>query len=121
MSIAFIRKNQLLHRSERLGREVFIDELGELTDTELQQLIVEATVTIAELREDHSDIPDGDVARYHVRHKMGIVKAYRQAALIEQGVREAERNDKVAKLRDALIDKLGAAEAVALLRGASLL
>jgi hypothetical protein len=109
-----------MHFSERLQREVYVDEMGDLTDTELQQLTVEADMQISDLREDHTALPENDVARHHVRHKIGIIRAYRQAARIEQEVRNQERTDKLAILREALIEKIGASETAALFKAAGL-
>lgn len=120
MSIGYIKKNNLLHHSDRLGREVFVDELGDLTDSELAQLIIEADHLIADLREDHRDLAEGDTARFHIRHKLTIVRTYRQAARIEAGIRETERNDKLRLLRDNLATRLGAGETAAMFKAVGL-
>ena len=109
-----------MHYSERLQREVYVDEMGDLSDTELQQLLVEADMQIADLKEDQVALPEGDVARFHVRHKIGIIRAYRQAARIERELRNQEQGNAMQRLRDALIAQLGASETAALFKAAGL-
>lgn len=118
MSIAFVKKKRLTFHSEQLQRDVFIDELSDLTDDELRQLTVELESQIKYLRDDLAVLPESDSAHHHVRHKMGIARGYLQQCDIEKGLREAERPDGVAKLRSLLVAKLGEQETALLFKAA---
>jgi hypothetical protein len=87
MSLEYVRRNNLVLGSEVLGRGVFVDELPDLSDSDLNRLVAECEVTAKCLQEDHDALPESDENRIHVRHKRNIWKTYRQACLIEKRLR----------------------------------
>jgi hypothetical protein len=111
MSLDYVRKNRLLLKSEVLSREVFVDELGDLSDYDLNRLVAEAEVTVKCLQEDHDTLEEGDINRIHVRHKRNVWKTYKQAALIEQRLRGIDANERFYSL---VVERIGIDEARAL-------
>lgn len=120
MSIAFVKKKQLTYRSEQLGREVYIDELHDLSDEELRQLRAELEAQVRYLRDDMDILPEGDTARHHVRHKTGIARGYLQQCDIESSLRSSEETAGVTRLKALLTSRLGEAEATQLFKAAGL-
>lgn len=104
MSISYVRKNRQVLASEILGRDIFINELGDLSDQDLARLIAEAEVTTASLKADHDELDPADEGRIHVRHKRNIFKTYHRAALIEQRLRGIDAGD---RFFDLVADRLG--------------
>jgi len=115
MSLDYVRKNRQLLKSEVLSREVFVDELGDLSDYDLNRLVAEAEVTVKCLQEDHDALSDDDISRIHVRHKRNIWKTYKQAALIEQRLRGIDTAEKFYNL---VVERIGIEEARALMAAA---
>lgn len=120
MSIAFVKKKQLTYRSEQLCRDVYIDELHDLNDEELRQLRAELEAQVRYLRDDLEILPDGDTARHHVRHKMGIARGYLAQCDIESSLRGGEDLIGLAKLKALLAARIGEAEATQLFKASGL-
>lgn len=120
MSIAFVKKKQLTYRSEQLCREVYIDELHDLSDEELRQLRAELEAQVRYLRDDFEILPDGDTARHHVRHKMGIARGYLSQCDIEASLRSQEVAAGVEVLKTLLVARLGEANTAELFKAAGL-
>ena len=112
MSINYIRDRHIILTSDVLERDVFIDELHDLSDDDLSRLIAEADVTVQCLKEDHDQLDTDDEGRVHVRHKRNIWKDYRQAAMIEKKLRGV---DTVDRFFDLVANRIGAGEDKALM------
>jgi hypothetical protein len=108
MSLEYVRRNNLVLASEVLARGVFVDELPDLTDSDLNRLIAECEVTTKCLQEDHDSLAESDENRIHVRHKRNIWKTYRQACLIEKQLRGVAAEEKFYIL---VAERLGSDEA----------
>jgi hypothetical protein len=115
MSLDYVRRNRQILASEVLQRDIFVDELGDLTDGDLNRLVAEAEITVKCLQEDHDALSDGDINRVHVRHKRNVWKTYRQAALIEQRLRGIDNAEKFYSL---VAERIGIEEAKALMNAA---
>jgi hypothetical protein len=112
MSLDYVRRNRQLLKSEVLARDIFVDELGDLSDYDLNRLIAEAEVTVKCLQEDHDALEANDENRIHVRHKRNVWKTYKQAALIEQRLRGIDTGERFYSL---VVERLGIDEARELL------
>jgi hypothetical protein len=108
MSLDYVRRNRQILKSEVLACDIFIDELGDLSDYDLNRLVAEAEVTVKCLQEDHDALSDDDISRIHVRHKRNVWKTYKQAALIEQRVRGIDTAEKFYNL---VVGRIGIEEA----------
>ena len=115
MSLDYVRRTRQLLRSDVLGREIFVDELPDLSDGELNRLIAETEVTAKCLQEDHDTLEEGDINRIHVRHKRNVWKTYKQAALIEQRLRKIDAGERFFEL---VADRIGREQANALMESA---
>lgn len=112
MSLDYVRRTRQVLKSDVLARDIFVDEIPDLNDSDLNRLIAEAEVTVKCLQEDHDSIEDGDIGRVHVRHKRNVWKAYRQAALIEKRLRGIDANE---RFFDLVAERIGVNEAKALM------
>jgi hypothetical protein len=115
MSLDYIRRTRQILNSEVLAREIFIDEIADLSDSDLNRLIVETEITTKGLQEDQDSLDAEDPNRIHVRHKRGIWKGYKQAALIEKGLRNIDTGERFFQL---VSKRIGAKEAEALMAAA---
>ena len=112
MSIEYVRRHRQPLSSDVLSRELFIDDLPDLTDSELDRLIAETEVIAKGLQEDHDFLAPEDPSRVHVRHKRNVWKTYKQAALIEKKMRGVDATEKFYEL---VAERIGAGEAKALM------
>lgn len=87
MSIDYVKRKNLTLRSAMLGREVFIDEIADLTPDEITRLVAEANAAIEEGRDEQQDYPDDHPSNYGRRHRMMIWRAYRSQCQIETELR----------------------------------
>ena len=116
MGIEYVLRTKQILTSDVLGRDVFIDEISDLSDHDLNVLAAETEVVAASLKVDHDELPPGDQNRVHIRHKRNIFKAYRQAAQIERKMRGI---DAAEKFFDLVAERIGFSEADALRKRSS--
>lgn len=87
MSVAYVQLKKYTLDSAQLGREVFIDEISDLTDDQIARLIAEANATIASIRDEQRDYPQDHHTTPGRRHRMMIWRAYRTQCNIEAELR----------------------------------
>jgi hypothetical protein len=112
MSLDYIRRTNQLFHSDVLGKSVFIDELPDLSDSDLDRLIIEAEVTGKFNKEDYDELPDGDSSRIPMKHKITMRRAYLKQALIEKRLRGVDRQE---RFYDLVVKQIGKPEAKALM------
>jgi hypothetical protein len=112
MSLAYIRRTSQLFHSDVLDKSVFIDELPDLSDADLDSLIIEAEVSGKFNKEDYDELPEGDPSRIPMRHKISMRRAYLQQALIEKRLRGIDRQE---RFYDLVAKQIGKSEAEALM------
>jgi hypothetical protein len=115
MSLDYIRRTKQLFYSDILNKSVFIDELPDLSDADLDRLTIEAEITCRYLREDYRELPNDDPNRTSMKHKYSVRRAYRQQAEIEKALRGVDRQERFYNL---VAKQIGKAEAEALLEQA---
>ena len=115
MSVKYIKETNQLFYSDVLSKSVFIDELSDLSDGDLDRLIIEAEVSCRYLREDYRDLPNDDPNRTSMKHKYGVRRAYRQQAEIEKALRGVDRQERFYHL---VAKQIGKTEAEALMEQA---
>jgi hypothetical protein len=115
MSLDYIRRTNQLFYSDVLNKSVFIDELPDLSDYDLDRLIVEAEVSCRYLREDYKELPNEDPNRTSMKHKYSVRRAYRQQAEIEKALRGVDRQEQFYHL---VAKQIGKAEAEAIMERA---
>jgi hypothetical protein len=115
MSLDYIRRTNQLFHSDVLNKSIFIDELTDLSDADLNRLIIEAEVSGRYLREDYKELPDNDPQRIPMKHKYSMRRAYRQQAEIENRLRGVDRQE---RFFDLVAKEIGKAEAKALMEQA---
>jgi hypothetical protein len=112
MSLDYIRRTNQLFHSDTLGKSIFIDELPDLSDNDLDRLIIEAEISGNFLAADYERLPDTDSSRVPLKHKMNMRRAYHQQALIEKHLRGVDRQE---RFYDLVAKQIGDAEARALM------
>lgn len=115
MHLDYIRQNNLVFHSDVLNKSVFVDELPDLSDHDLNRLIIEAEVSCRYLKEDYKELPDSDPQRIPIKHKYSVRRAYRQQAEIENRLRGVDRQE---RFFDLVAKQIGKAEAKALMEQA---
>jgi hypothetical protein len=115
MSLDYIRRTNQLFHSTVLNKSIFIDELPDLSDTDLDRLIIEAEISGKFLKEDYDALSHNDESRVPMKHKIKMRRAYYQQALIEKQLRGVDRQE---RFYDLVAKQLGNAEVKALLEQA---
>jgi hypothetical protein len=113
MSLNYIRRTNQLFHSDVLDKSVFIDELPNLSDSDLDSLIIEAEVTGKFNKEDYDELPKEDPSRIPMKHKISMRRAYLQQALIEKRLRGVDRQE---RFYDLVAKQIGKPETEALMK-----